>query len=180
MTNNKIFYFISIAVWACFLCVVLATPAKSNDAEVVASPPTIEEIKIQLIIASSDLDKPAEEPVTFEQWFRENASVINDCEITHYCCEPRKHICGTGDGITATGVPVTPWWTCAVDPSVIPYGSEVMVDYGDRVEFWMAQDCGGSVKGAHVDLAVPTHAEALELGVKKATVYWMEESCGID
>jgi 3D (Asp-Asp-Asp) domain-containing protein len=49
-----------------------------------------------------------------------------------------------------------------------------MVDYGDRVEFWKAQDCGIGVNGNHIDLAVETHAEAMEKGVEMATVYFME------
>jgi 3D (Asp-Asp-Asp) domain-containing protein len=120
-------------------------------------------------------DPVAKEPVTFEDWFRENANRIDDCQLTHYCSEKRAHVCGTGDGITATGVPVTPYWTCAVDKNVIPYGAVVMVDYGDRVEFWKAQDCGASVDGKHLDLAVTTHDEAMELGIKQASVYWLME-----
>ena len=119
-------------------------------------------------------NKPAQEPVTYEDLFRQNGTVIDDCKITHYCTEAYNHICGNGDGLTATNVPVTPYWTCAVDPSVIPYGSDVMVDYGDRVEFWQAQDCGSAVKGNHIDLAVESHEEAMKNGVLTATIYFME------
>ena len=120
-------------------------------------------------------DQPAQEPKTYANLFRENANVIENCKITHYCVEQHEHICGTGDGITSTGVPVTAGWTCAVDSSVIPYGAEVMIDYGDRVEFRKAQDCGGAIKGNHIDLAVENHAEALEMGITSARVYWLEE-----
>ena len=89
-------------------------------------------------------------------------------------------LCGTGDGITATGVPVTPDWTCAVDPSVIPFGADVMVDYGDSVAFYKAQDGGGAIKSNHIDLAVDTHQNALKAGKTTATVYWMEDTNGID
>lgn len=98
-------------------------------------------------------------------------NVIEHCTITYYCAEQYEHICGTGDGITATGTEVTPGVTCAVDPEVIPYGSVVMVDYGDgELHEYIAQDAG--VQGEHIDLCVALHNTALELGVTEATVYW--------
>jgi len=104
------------------------------------------------------------------------ANRIDDCTITYYCCELRPHICGTGDGLTATGSPVMAGISCAVDPDVIPLGSTVMVDYGDGIiHYYLAEDVGGAVDGDHIDLAVATHEEALQLGVKKATVYWVKE-----
>ncbi len=94
---------------------------------------------------------------------------IGECTITAYCCEPYEHICGTGDGLTATGIPVTPG-IVAVDAEVIPLGSTVIID-GQR---YLAADTG--VSGLHVDVAVPTHAEALEEGVRTAEV-WVAEPC---
>lgn len=161
-------------VWALFVIFVYVTRVEFTQE------PT-DEIKARIvlpepeIVCIGDVNKEAEEPVTYEDWFRENANVIPACKLTHYCTEQYEHICGTGDGITSTGVPVTAGWTCAVDPSVIPYGAEVMVDYGGTVEFWKAQDCGAAIKGNHIDLAVETHNEAKELGVKYATIYWMED-----
>lgn len=153
---------------------VLCVDAESSDTEEAYAPVVVEIIPgVEDSVPGVDVNAEAQEPVTYEDWFRENAISAGEFKLTHYCAEERTHICGTGDGITSTGVPVTPYWTCAVDPSVIPYGAEVMVDYGDRVEFWKAQDCGGSVKGNHLDLAVESHDEALEMGIKSATVYWV-------
>lgn len=165
----------SVLLW---LIVVVCLTAKAEDEQMQVEPaPSVasvmEDIEIRAALIEADLDKPAAEPVVYSEWFRQNAQRLDDCEITHYCCEKRKHICGTGDGITSTGVPVTANWTCAVDQDVIPYGADVMVDHGDRVSFWSAQDCGGSVKGNHIDLAVETHSEALEAGTFTAAVYWM-------
>ena len=104
------------------------------------------------------------------------ANVLENVKITHYCSELRPHICGTGDGITASGRRVTPYVSVAVDPSVIPLGSDVLVDYGDgEIHYYRADDTGGGVKGKHLDLAVGTHSEALQMGVKNATVYWVAE-----
>lgn len=106
----------------------------------------------------------------------DKASVLENVKVTFYCCEKRKHICGTGDGLTASGTEVTPYVTVAVDPKVIPLGSTVLVDFGDGViHYFVAEDVGGAVKGNHIDIAVKGHQEALELGVKSATVWYIEE-----
>ena len=103
------------------------------------------------------------------------SSVIENCTVTFYCAERYKHICGTGDGIASDGTPVLPWATCAADPAVIPLGSTVLVDLGDGygLRTLTANDTG--VKGNHIDICVPTHAEALDLGIQTMTVYWCEE-----
>lgn len=99
--------------------------------------------------------------------------VLTDCTVTYYCCEARPHICGGGTGKTATGTDVTAGRSAAVDPNVIPLGAEIFVDYGDGVlHSYIAEDTGSAVGGAHIDLAVETHAEALELGVRTAKVWW--------
>lgn len=176
MNKYKAVFLIVIAAWAVVLLHVTTIYASGEDRQAEVSSTIIECLPENGGFPESAeiYNIQAQESVTYEDWFRENASVIPDCKITHYCTEKREHICGTGDGITSTGVPVTAGWTCATDPSVIPYGAEVMVDYGGTVEFWKAQDCGGSIKGNHIDLAVDTHENAESLGVKYATVYWLE------
>ena len=116
----------------------------------------------------------------FENESIENAlllrsTALENCTVTFYCAERYPHICGTGDGIAYDGTPVLPWATCAVDPSVIPLGSTVLVDLGDGegLRYFRANDTG--VQGDHIDICVPTHAEALRLGIQTSTVYWCEE-----
>lgn len=101
--------------------------------------------------------------------------VLRECTVTYYCCEKRPHICGGGTGRTATGTDVTAGRSAAVDPNVIPLGAEIFVDYGDGVlHSYIAEDTGSAVLGGHIDLAVQTHEEALELGTAVATVWWIE------
>lgn len=95
---------------------------------------------------------------------------IGECTITHYCCEAYEHVCGDGDGLTATGIPVTPG-VVAVDPEVIPLGSTVIIDG----QAYLAADTGGAVRGNHVDIAVATHQEAEALGVTTADVWVVED-----
>lgn len=93
---------------------------------------------------------------------------VGEFKITHYCNEPYEHICGFGDGLTAIGTNVKPGYTIAVDPKVIPYGTEVYIaEYGWRA----AEDCGGGIRGNHIDVAVDTHAEAMKLGVQYKDVW---------
>lgn len=95
---------------------------------------------------------------------------IGECRITAFCCEPYAHICGTGNGLTTTGIPVTPG-IAAVDPSVIPLGSTLIID-GQR---YLAADVGGTIKGQMVDIAVATHQEAVDFGVQSAPVWIVKE-----
>lgn len=100
---------------------------------------------------------------------------IEDVTITFYCCEERPHICGTGTGITASGRRVTPYVSCAVDTSIIPLGSTIMIDYNGEMVYLRADDTGPAIKGNHIDIAVQEHQEALELGVKNTDIWWCEE-----
>jgi len=96
---------------------------------------------------------------------------IGECRLTAYCCEPYAHVCGTGDGLTATGLPVTPG-IAAVDPSVIPLGSTLIID-GQQ---YLAADTGGAVIGQTVDIAVASHQEAIAFGVQLAQVWLVKEA----
>ncbi len=54
--------------------------------------------------------------------------------------------------ITATGTTVR-WGVVAVDPSYIPLGSHLEIEgLGGR---FVAEDTGGAVRGAHVDVFLP-------------------------
>lgn len=153
------------------------------------SPPTVVHGEDPVVLWEQKTEIPATEPCVLsdeeleaaeneliEAALLQRASVIEDCTVTRYCAERYPHICGTGDGLTATGTKVTPYVSCAVDPRYIPYGSTVMVDFGDgELHYYVADDCGSAIKGSHIDLCVSSHKEALQLGTTKATVYWCKE-----
>lgn len=103
---------------------------------------------------------------------------IDDVLLTHYCiC---KKCCGKTPehpayGITASGREAEPYISVAVDPKVIPLGSTVWLVYEDgRTVECRADDTGGAIKGSRIDLCVPSHSEALQLGIDRVTVYWKE------
>ena len=104
---------------------------------------------------------------------------LTDVTVTHYC--PCQKCCGKPEGhpaygITASGRQLVPGVSVGVDPSVIPLGSTVILDFGDGdLQYCVADDTGSGVKGKHIDLAMADHQKALEMGVRTATVYWCEE-----
>ena len=170
--------FLLLALYALCFFLGASLPVKAAESPVQAQEAAPMETHTE---AESVVPAPAIEPQEdFENERIEDAllsrsSVIDDCTVTFYCAEKYPHICGTGDGIAYDGTPVIPWATCAVDPSVIPLGSTVLVDLGDGegLRTLVANDTG--VKGNHIDISVPTHDEALRLGIQTSTVYWCEE-----
>lgn len=79
-------------------------------------------------------------------------------ELTAYCQ-------GT---ITSTGTTPKANHTIAVDPKVIPYGSKVYIEgYG----FYVAEDCGGAVKGNIIDIYMPGYNNCIQFGRRHANVY---------
>lgn len=88
---------------------------------------------------------------------------------TAYC--PCSKCCGKSDGITATGVKAKANHTIAADPSVLPYGTEILTSLGEFV----VEDCGGAIKGNKIDIFFNDHQEAVEFGVKELTI-WVKEA----
>ena len=95
----------------------------------------------------------------------ENYVSKGEFKLTFYCsCV----ICSENYGhLTSTGTTCIPAQTIAVDPSIIPYGSQVMI--GGHV--FLAEDTGGAIKGNRIDVFVSSHAEANALGVAMAEVF---------
>lgn len=134
-----------------------------------------DELAVQLDHTTKSLDK-ANETISALKSTEYELVYLGDFKLTHYCTEKREHICGAGDNLTAIGTEVVPGISVAVDPSVIPYGSQVYIDgYGWRI----AENCGGLVNGKHIDIAVDTHTEASSMGVKNGGV-WILAQKGLD
>lgn len=154
------------ALLAAAAIILLAAFAMRPDAEPPA-PDSAESLPTVRVLAPLEL--PAEDrEAQVMPW----AHRLEDCTVTYYdvCVE----CCGKTDGITYSGTQAIPYETCAVDPEVIPLGSTVTVDYGDGLlRQYRAEDVGGTVKGAHVDICVASHEESVELGRRTAVVYWV-------
>ena len=97
---------------------------------------------------------------------------LGEFTATAYCIEDYPHICNNGDAsVTATGEKPIPGKTVAVDPSVIPYGSQIKVVYGDQTMILRANDTGGAINSKKIDLVYATHKECLEWGKRKVKVW---------
>ena len=169
-------YELMIALILALLAVLGVCHATSNREPEIAPAPDAAAVLTVKATEAPEIPENPEEEMLIEQALLAKANVIEDCKVTFYCAEPRPHICGEGKGITASGRELRPYHSAAVDPSVIPLGATVMVDFGDGIiHYYFADDTGGAVKGNHIDLCVQAHQEALDLGVKYATVFWLEE-----
>ena len=134
---------------------------------------------LPLMVIRDDIDTPETECAT--EGITEPSAVIEETASTMptgegrcitlkayaYC--PCIKCCGKTNGITATGTQATPNRTIAVDTSVIPYGSRVVINGN----VYIAEDCGGDIKGNTIDVFHATHQEALQWGIKyvDAVVY---------
>lgn len=95
---------------------------------------------------------------------------VGECKISAYCKENYPHICNDGDSTyTATMTTPTVGRTIAVDPNVIPYGSEVNING----KSYVAEDTGGAIKGNRVDILFETHQEALNFGIQHTDVSYI-------
>jgi 3D (Asp-Asp-Asp) domain-containing protein len=67
-------------------------------------------------------------------------------------------------GITFSGSKAAEGRTIAVDPAVIPIGSQVFID---GIGIRTAEDTGSAVRGARIDVFMDDLGQALEFGVKR-------------
>lgn len=176
----RLILILAVIAWAIMVVAVLVTPVNAD-----ASP--IEETQEDDGRLPGD-DVPAtercymtEEEIRedlennyIEQALLARAHKIENVKVSHYdCC---VQCCGKDDGITASGRVAVPGYSVAVDPALIELGSTLYLDFGDgELMECRADDTGSAVTGAHIDLCVGSHQEALNLGVKTATVYIKEE-----
>ena len=72
------------------------------------------------------------------------------------------------DYITSTGKKPRPYHTIAVDPKVIPYGTRVYIPEFNKV--FIAEDCGGAIKGNRIDIYMNNEYECRQWGVRNITI----------
>ena len=90
---------------------------------------------------------------------------LGEFKLTAYCA--CRKCCGKSDGITATGTVATQGRTIAVDPRVIPYGAEVVING----HTYVAEDTGGAINYNRIDVFFDSHQAAWDFGVQYAEVF---------
>lgn len=89
---------------------------------------------------------------------------LGEFYITAYCgCSK----CSGGHNKTASGTTPTQGRTIAADTSVLPFGTQVVIDG----VVYTVEDRGSGVCGNHIDIFFATHEDALAFGSKTVTVY---------
>lgn len=124
------------------------------------------------VITEPEAVKTAAEEIEQKQIEESEYTSLGEFKLTAYCsCEK---CCGIWaynrpNGIVygAIGEELKEGYSIAVDPNVIPYGTEVVIDG----KTYKAQDCGGAIKGNRIDVYFNDHDDALEFGVQYADIF---------
>lgn len=138
--------------------------------EIVCETVVLDPTETPVIFELTEESEEIEEPINVKKEYAEDElKSLGFYKLTAYC--PCEKCCGKSNGITATGAVATPDHTIAVDPMVIPYGTKVLINGQEYV----AEDCGGSVKGNVIDIFFTTHEEAINFGISEAEVFMIME-----
>lgn len=168
----------------CLFLMLLMSYIPVSFAEPVPAKPVPEPIKMQII------QEPTEEPTEIEELAETEALVeteepepilLGEFKLTAYChCVKccgiwsAEHPSRIGTGYvqkTSSGTIAQAGRTVAVDPSVIPYGTVLIINGREYV----AEDSGGVIKGNRLDIYFDSHESALAFGVQTANVYMKGE-----
>ena len=124
--------------------------------------PIIEDTPDEPEISTSTITTPSGEVLTYT-----HTMVV---EATAYT----KTDAGCDDW-TSTGT-LARYGAIAVDPSVIPYGTRMYIVSNDGAYVYgiaTAEDCGGAIGGARVDLYYDTKEECYAFGRRDCTIYFL-------
>lgn len=176
------------AAAAVFVCAhLIATELNEAGPQASVTPPAVTKVPSDTAGESEAVTGSQEAAGAEDEDERIEAALISlgEFKVTHYC--PCEKCCGywatirpldeNGDPIvyTASGTIAAQGRTIAVDPSIIPYGTEVLIRYEDGTEHtYIAEDCGGSIKENRIDVYMDSHKAALNSGVKQVEVFVRE------
>lgn len=122
------------------------------------------EVETETEPSEIEIEEVIEETVSTPQYVS-----LGEFWVTAYCpCTKCSDSWGTQ---TATGVTATEGITIAVDPKIIPYGTEVYIN-GNK---YIAQDCGGLIKNNDIDIYFDTHAEVNAWDTRYIEVFMLME-----
>lgn len=91
------------------------------------------------------------------------------CSCKKCCGEYSPEVTGKPSK-TASGTTPKANHTVAVDKSIIPLGSVLLIDG----KTYVAEDVGGAIKGKHIDIYFDTHQEAVAFGKTTGDVYLVD------
>ncbi len=98
-----------------------------------------------------------------------NYEYVGEFTLTAYC--PCTICCGQWSNMTnpttASGTTATAGRTIAADTSKFPFGTRLMING----QIYTVEDTGGAVVGNRIDIFFNSHQEALNFGLRTASVY---------
>jgi len=165
---------IVLAAFITTLLILLLSMRKTAAVEPVTEPST-KPVKEIAIVEPVEVDTVTETPTEPE------LVSIGEFRLTAYCSCSKccgkwakdRPVDSAGNELVygASGELLTAGYSIAVDPTVIPYGTVLLIN-GKEYE---AMDCGGAIKDKRIDVYFNDHDEALEFGVQYAEVFIVEE-----
>ena len=153
----KKFIYILFTIVVFVFVIILIPKRKINDDNSTVTTET-------LLTVESEPETLLQVEETVVQEEPEPEYITETFKLTAYC--PCMQCCGKTDGITASGTKATEGRTIAVDPDVIPFGTEVIING----HTYIAEDKGGAIKDNRIDVYFDSHQDALEFGVQYADV----------
>lgn len=149
--------------------VVIAAATIPGVASVTTVPDTNKPLATPTAAAPETPPPPTEQ--TAQNVPPEEARAEKVLNITATAYAPGPHDNDQWGNKTRMGTQIRPG-VIAVDPRVIPLGSQVMIKYPDGTkEYAVAEDTGGAIKGHRIDVAKWTVKEAYGFGIKPVKVY---------
>lgn len=150
----------------------MSTDESTAKEETVADTQVVEEESVEDTQANEETSVETEEVSESQSEEKQNESQSNTPEGQTISVTATAYTasCDGCSGVTATGVNLNEDQNAkviAVDPDVIPLGSEVYVEGYGRAT---AADTGGNINGNKIDLHVPSEKEALNWGVQSVDV----------
>ena len=102
---------------------------------------------------------------------REDRPEVRTATFTAFAYCACSKCCGRWSqyGLTASGTAPQQGRTVAVDPDVIPLGTQLTIDGSAG---YIAEDTGSGIEGNTLDIYFERHEDALRWGVRKVTVTW--------
>lgn len=121
-------------------------------------------------------DTPATTYASLELYMKENPQNKATFVVTHYCgcskCCGKWSSGSESNASGALGIKLTPYYSIAVDPDIIPLGTILYDSEGNE---YRAEDTGSAIKGYRIDLFIGNHQEALNLGKVSKEFTWNNE-----
>lgn len=169
----RMFFWISVAVWAAFAVWVMAVPAQSKDAQQTLEMPVA---AICDEAAEQEESLPGDDLPAAGYANLELLESLGEYKVTAYCsCVDccgvwsAEHPSRDSDYIQKTASGTTPkaGRTVAADWSILPVGTEIIING----ETYTVEDTGSAVSGNHVDIYMDDHDAAREWGVQYICLY---------